>query len=143
MNKQKIEDFGLFLEKYRFPPVAARIYALLILTEPHEFHFDEIQSFLKISKGATSGALRFLEVSKRVVQKTKPGLRKRFYCIGQLPGVESLQLFKSYIFELRNFQQLALNLKNENDIYTEKMQDSIDFCNKFLNVISILEEQYE
>lgn len=135
MNKQKIEDFGLFLEKYGYAPVAARVYALMILEKPHEFHFDTIKELLNISKGATSGALKYLEGTKKVNKKTKPGERKRFYCLGNLPGIESLGPMATYLSAFSDHISSTLKSEPLDSDYLEKMKESLTFCTNFIKLI--------
>ena len=92
-----VEEYGLFLERNGYPPAAARVYALLLVWEPDELHFGEIQALLQLSKGATSGALNFLQGIQRVRVLTKPGIRKRFYAVDMVPGAESAERLQTFI----------------------------------------------
>jgi DNA-binding transcriptional regulator GbsR (MarR family) len=76
---QLIERMGLILERMGLQPAAARIDALLLVSDELELTFDEIREILKISKSATSNALNMLLTMERVEYITRPGERKRYF----------------------------------------------------------------
>lgn len=80
-EKQKlIEEVGLHFEKnQQLAPLAARIYAIMILS-PYDGHtFDEIMLITDASKSSVSTQLNLLMQMKKVDYFTKPGDRKRYF----------------------------------------------------------------
>lgn len=73
-----IEKTGIHFEQ-TMPPAAARILALLIVSDKEAYGFDEIKDLLKLSKSATSNGLSFLLGLKKVEYYTKSGDRKRYF----------------------------------------------------------------
>lgn len=141
MNNQNeklklIEEYGLFLEKSGYIPSAARVYALLLIWEPEELHFEEVREILNLSKGATSKALNQLIHISRVKTITKPGIRKKFYKANMIPGKESVETFVSYITSLRGFMRKIIEVKEDNSEIRERLEDSERF-------FSFLKEQLE
>lgn len=76
---QLIEKLGMHNENSGIQPAAARIFALLIVSDRNELSFEEIYDTLKISKSATSSAINLLIGTQRVEYITKPGERKRYF----------------------------------------------------------------
>ncbi len=83
MEKTKeeiIETLGLHLEKeYNLPPLAARIYAILILTDEDGITFEDCLAKRGASKSSTSTSLNLLQNMGLVTYFTKPGDRRRYF----------------------------------------------------------------
>lgn len=62
-------------------PMEARVFALLLLSEPNYQDFFTIKEVLDASKSAISNAINRLMISKRVDYLTLPGDRKRYFKI--------------------------------------------------------------
>src|SRR5690606_12689950 len=78
-KKEIIERIGVYYEKKGLQPVVGRIMGLLLVAEPAEATFEEIQEELQISKSAVSTALTFLQAKETVEYTTKPGERRRYF----------------------------------------------------------------
>jgi len=78
-QKKLIEQYGQLMERFGISPVAARINALLTVSDQPQFTFDEIKTTLNISKSATSTALNTLTLLGYVNFRTELGSRKRFF----------------------------------------------------------------
>ncbi len=79
--KQKVEKLGVILEKLDRRPMEARVFALLLLSEPPHQSFDQIREFLSASKSAVSNALNRLQQVGAVHYLTFSGDRKRYFKI--------------------------------------------------------------
>ena len=73
-------------------PLAARIFSMLILSDPEGICFDEFVEGLDASKSSVSTNLQLLQAAGRIVYFTKPGNRKRYFKIS--PNDLSEQLGK-------------------------------------------------
>lgn len=75
-----IEDIGMILE-YRadLAPLAARIYATLLISSNEGLTFDEIIEIVQASKSTVSNNLNILVQLKYVEYFTRPGNRKRYF----------------------------------------------------------------
>lgn len=130
-----IEEFGLFLEKSGYIPSAARVYALLMIWDTSELHFDEIQEILKLSKGATSKAVNNLIDMSRIEIFTKNGVRKKFYRVKTKPGKESTKSFVIYIETMKNYLEKIEKFKKERNSEGLRFDEEIDF---FTDLIQLL-----
>ena len=83
MEKTKeeiIETLGLHLEKeHNLPPLAARIYAILILTDEDGITFEDCLEKRGASKSSTSTSLNLLLNMGLVTYFTKPSDRRRYF----------------------------------------------------------------
>lgn len=83
MEKTKeeiIETLGLHLEKENnLPPLAARIYAILILTNEDGLTFEDCIEKRGASKSSTSTSLNLLVNMGLITYFTKPGDRRRYF----------------------------------------------------------------
>jgi DNA-binding transcriptional regulator GbsR (MarR family) len=66
-------------EKHNFTPLAARIYAILILSPADGCTFDELVVLTEASKSSVSTNLNLLNQLKYAEFFTKPGDRKRYF----------------------------------------------------------------
>lgn len=78
-QQELIERMGVFYEQHGIPPMEGRIMSLMIICDEPELTFDQIRELLNISKSATSTALNTLLLTQRIIYKTKPGDRKRYF----------------------------------------------------------------
>ncbi len=73
-----VEKIGIHFEQ-SMPPAAARIFALLIVSDNEACSFEEIRTELRLSKSATSNGINFLLNMKKTEYFTKSGDRKRYF----------------------------------------------------------------
>lgn len=85
MEKSKeelIETLGLHLEvENNLPPLAARIYAILILTNEDGLTFDDCLEKRGASKSSISTSLNLLLKMEIISYFTKPGDRRRYFTL--------------------------------------------------------------
>lgn len=75
-----IEDLGVHFESlFELSPLAARIYALLLLSTRSGLSFEQITCDLASSKSSVSTNLKLLQETKRITFTTKKGDRKRYF----------------------------------------------------------------
>lgn len=81
-KKELIEKLGVNLEKLnKMAPVAARIFATLILSKKRGITFEELVEELQASKSSISTHLESLQNLNKVSYITRPGDRKRYFII--------------------------------------------------------------
>lgn len=79
-KRQLIEDMGIHFEsQYNLPPLAARIYAGLILSEEDGTTFEDCQIKRQASKSSISTSLNLLLKIGMITYFTKSGDRKRYF----------------------------------------------------------------
>lgn len=97
-----IEEMGIHFERRQnLPPLAARIYTLLILCPKPGHSFDDIVELSKSSKSSVSTNLKLLLERGNIAYFTKSGDRKRYFKLS------------------KNF--LELNLKKHKEIISEEL----------------------
>lgn len=98
---QLIEQIGIGIaEKLGISPLAARIYALLILSSYDGLSFDEIKERIKASKSSTSINIKALSQLGYIKFHTITGERKRYFTIAKYATLITLESYqKGIIFE--------------------------------------------
>ncbi|MBD3631288.1 hypothetical protein [Cyclobacterium sp.] len=124
-KREIIEKIGVFHEMKGFQPVVGRIMGLLMVAEPAEATFEEIQEELQVSKGAVSTALTVLQAKERVEYRTKPGERKRYFKLRIRDWKNDL---KKEFDEVLNMESLI------NEIIELKENKESDFCCSLLEM---------
>lgn len=122
-KKQLIEEIGLWLEeRLKISPLAARIYALLTLSNYDGLTFEEIRNTIKASKSSTSINMNTLTQLGYVDFYTKPGERKRYFKIAKYYQLQSLELY------LQSLEKEMALVKKINDYNQEHHPEK--FTNK-------------
>lgn len=80
-KKKLIEELGVQLEQDHYAPLAARIFATLILIGKQGITFDQLVLDLNASKSSVSTHLELLQTNNKVRYFTKPGDRKRYFVV--------------------------------------------------------------
>lgn len=128
-----VEELGIYYEKTDLQPAAARIYALLMVSDRNELTFEEIHENLNISKSAASNAINLMIGTQRVEYITRPGERKRYFRCkvesltdGMQKSLYSLEVFNSLLKEV-------ITLRPEE---TKEFNDNLKEVVGFLDFIS-------
>lgn len=129
-----VEELGIYYEKTDLQPAAARIYALLMVSDRNELTFEEIYENLNISKSAASNAINLMIGTQRVEYITRPGERKRYFRCkvesltdGMQKSLYSLEVFNSLLKEV-------IMLRPED---TKEFNDNLKEVVDFLDFISL------
>ena len=78
-----IEKFAAMLIVAGFPPMPARVFVALLVTDSGRLSAAELGSLLQISPAAVSGAVRYLSAVGLVHKERVPGSRREYY---RMPG---------------------------------------------------------
>lgn len=115
VKKRLIEDLGVHFENmYQIPPLAARLYASLVLTEQEGLTFEDCQLRRGASKSSISSALNLLLKMEIISYFTKPGDRKRYFKVSESGTFflnklkERLKLFqaeKEIIYKINDYHE--------------------------------------
>ncbi|MBV1758338.1 MAG: transcriptional regulator [Dethiosulfatibacter sp.] len=146
-NKEAIfiEKLGLFFEKHsKFPRIAGRIFAYLLICDPPEQSQQQIVDYLKIAKGSASSMLRMLTQFKIIEEFTLPGIRSKLYRIN-CKGWEDL-----FWLRLKNLVVVREILKEGHSLLNDKPNElslRIEELDKFYvffeNEIPLLIERWK
>lgn len=74
-----IEKFAAVLITAGFPPMPARVFAALLVTDSGRLSSAELVELLQISPAAVSGAIRYLAGLSLVHKERVPGSRREYY----------------------------------------------------------------
>jgi DNA-binding transcriptional regulator GbsR (MarR family) len=78
-----IEKFAALLIVAGFPPMPARVFVALLVTDSGRLSAAELGDLLQISPAAVSGAVRYLGAVGLVHKERVPGSRREYY---RMPG---------------------------------------------------------
>lgn len=99
-KRKLIEEVGVHFEKvHQIAPLAARIYAIMILSPNDGNTFDEIMSITEASKSSVSTQLNLLIQLKKVEYFTKSGDRKRYFKASRMYLKNTLMEYQDAISE--------------------------------------------
>lgn len=126
--KHETEDIGLAFDKLGLPPMAGRVLAYLMISEPPYRSFDEIVDHLQASKSSISTTLKYLEGVEMITYKTFPGDRRRYFVVAPDRWVAQINIHKKFrtmvnilnhVLEIRSGQdkELSPGLKDVRDMY--------------------------
>jgi len=113
-KRMLIEDIGIILE-YRadLAPLAARIYATLLISSNEGLTFDEIMEIVQASKSTVSNNLNILVQLSYVEYFTRPGNRKRYFKTSQFYVKNALEQYMALLNK-------ELEIINRIDAYNEE-----------------------
>jgi len=140
LEKRKlIEEIGLHFEKnQQLSPLAARIYAMMILSPADGHTFDEILSTTEASKSSVSTQLNLLLQLKKVEYFTKTGDRKRYFRTNSMYLKSTLEDYHQSISEEINLIEKIIGFNKTNN--TEKFQQDGDVAIIFKDYLSVQKE---
>lgn len=119
-KEEIIETLGVHLEQeHNLPPLAARIYAILILTDQDGITFEDCLEKRGASKSSTSTSLNLLMNMGLITYFTKPGDRRRYF-----------KTAKKKTFFLSKLQENLNRVEREKHIITMVMGYHQKYCPK-------------
>lgn len=142
-----IEEFAAhYIEAYGLPPLAAKIYAYLLMDCKREGKtFDELVEVFNVSKSSVSNSLHLLSQHKHIEQFTKLDQRKRLYRVSsghiilRLQKIHAVLTREKYLSEkLRCYRENSL--EKQDDLY---IQGSMIYSNHLTDAIKRLSETIE
>lgn len=86
-----------FEDVHSLPPLAAKIYALLVVAEQSSYTFDDILEYTSASKSSVSEQLNSLIDKGKIEFETKPGSRKRHFKTNRNYLTDTLKEYKIQI----------------------------------------------
>lgn len=121
-KKILIEEVGVLLqERANLSPLAARIYALLILSSYEGLSFEKIVQLMQASKSSVSSNINVLLQLHYIDFYTKPGDRKRYFKTSQFYIKSTLEQQIHLLEKELNVVQKINHFNKENN--PEKFKD--------------------
>jgi DNA-binding transcriptional regulator GbsR (MarR family) len=133
-NKKKklIEQLGVVHEGSGMQPAAARIMALLMVSDETELTFEEIYDTLNMSKSAASNALNFLLSTDRVEYITRSGERKRYFRV-KLKSIQDGVI--KFLDGMAVYNELLKKVLDQRPVRTKEFNASLEEMTQFNDFI--------
>lgn len=142
LEKQKrdlVERLGVHMEgEHNLPPLAARIYATLVLTGKQGITFEQLVQDLSASKSTICTHLNTLQVTDTITYFTKPGDRKRYFVIHPNRLHKMIAAMVDKWETQKNIQQDILNFKKSINMETPEEDENtfdLEFHENYLNFL--------
>lgn len=119
--RDKIEQYGVVMERMGLTPVAARVYVYLLLCEEPGAAFEDLVSYFKVSKSAVSNALKMLTSADMAEAKTIGGQRKRYFFVNfqntfnEKYMTDKIRIFSNMLEDIRTVRSIDDDFANELD----------------------------
>lgn len=121
--RDKIEHYGSTMEKMGLTPVSGRVYAYLLFSKEPGATFEDLTSYLGVSKSAVSNALKYLTSVKMADSKTIGGARKRYFFI----SFQSVLNEEFMTDKFRTFAEMLdsiYTLRNSSDLFGKEIHNA-------------------
>jgi DNA-binding transcriptional regulator GbsR (MarR family) len=129
-QRELVEKLGVFHQQQGLPPAEGRILALFLVSDEVELTFDRVREELSMSKSATSTALNTLLLTDKLIYKTRPGDRKRYFTSNIIQWQENTSEAFSKLLSVNKLLQEVLELRSDcNPEFNAALQNLIDFLN--------------
>ncbi len=111
-----IEQSAELYKMVGYPRIAGRIMGLLYVSEQKYFTFEQLMETLKISKSATSKALKFLLEINEIDFIIKPeNTRRRYFYISQKGTIKSWEDMMDSLFVRQELLEQILTERKDED----------------------------
>lgn len=149
MNKEEsrrelIEDLGIHFEgEYSLPPLAARIFASLVLTDEDGLTFEECLLKRGASKSSISTSINLLLQLGMISYFTKSGDRRRYFKIAD-KSTFFIKLLEQAIKKGANESKMIQKVSNYNQKFNpEKYEADKDKAETYMLCLKKNEEVYQ
>lgn len=135
-KEELIEELGIHFETLHvLPPLAARIYAILLLDAMKGMTFEELNEMTCSSKSSVSTSINFLLQTEMIDYFTLPGDRKRYF--RKKPIQHNLQCrLNKYVSlidkEVVLFEKTRTYMEENNKAHTETYKPYLDVYQEYL-----------
>jgi DNA-binding transcriptional regulator GbsR (MarR family) len=139
-----IEKIGVVHERSGMQPAAARILALLVISDRTELTFDEIQQTLGISKSSASVAINLLVTMNRIEYITKVGDRKRYFRSKLINWKEDMKRKMEGMTEMNIlFKEVLAQRPKSSKEFNNTLGEIIDFMEFFQKEVPVIFKKWE
>lgn len=141
--KHETEDLGLAFDKLGLTPMAGRVLAYLMLSDPPYRSFDEIVEHLQASKSSISTTLKYLEQVEMVNYKTFPGDRRRYFRVAPERWIAQINIHEKFRSMVNILNHVLEIRAEEGDELTPGLKDVRDMYLYFETEIPRMFERWE
>lgn len=127
-RRELVEKIGVINEKIGMQPVAARVNALLQVSNHTMLTFDEIREELQVSKSSVSNAIAILLSTGQIEYFTKPGDRKRYFRSTMEKWPRLIDKLLEFAMNYRDIYKQVLAIRSDSDPkFNQSIKDLINF----------------
>ncbi|PKN47639.1 MAG: hypothetical protein CVU59_02210 [Deltaproteobacteria bacterium HGW-Deltaproteobacteria-17] len=132
-----IEEYALRMESFGMPPLAGRIFAVMVLTDPPEKSTQDLIQLTGGSKGALSQTLRILEQFGHLEKCPAPGQRGHRWRLRKHFMVEMFKSKMKAIRGMRDFWESHRDVVgNLSDVVQQNVREMAEFHAFFFEMVS-------
>ena len=153
LNLELFENFSVHLEKtYKFPPLAAKILAYLVLYSGVDgFSFEDLLETFKVSKSSLSTSVNLLLSLNQIEYIHKIDSRKRYFRINFNYLPEKLDFLHEIVIKDLYYTKRVSDYKKKNnltnlieengvlDIYTQYLEESQKLLEETISKIKTIQ----
>jgi len=143
-QKNLIERLGVAHEELGLPPAAARIVALLLVSDDYELSFESIHETLNISKSSASTAISLLLTMDRIEYFTRHGERKRYFRVKIANSEEQVNERLGQMLQLSTILREIIDQRPDSTAdFNEKLESLIGFLDFIRQELPVLFKRWQ
>ncbi|HDJ33057.1 MAG TPA: MarR family transcriptional regulator [Bacteroidetes bacterium] len=142
-RRELVERIGVINERFGLQPVAARVNALLLVSEKPRLTFDEIQEELQVSKSSVSNAINLLLSTGQIDYITLPGERKRYFRTNVEKWPRLIERLMDFAVMYRDLFREIMEMRHDKDPdFIRSVQGLMDFIDHLLEEVPRMLNEY-
>jgi DNA-binding transcriptional regulator GbsR (MarR family) len=139
-----VERWSRILSAEGLPPVAGRLWAWLLVCEPLEQSVDDIAEAIGASRGAISGAVRWLEPSGLIHRTRRPGDRRDYWSVTDESAIRTLENRQRAMRpSLDTLETAMAALSDRDDGSLQRLRDVHELYLVMVDVVNIAVKEFE
>jgi DNA-binding transcriptional regulator GbsR (MarR family) len=139
-----VERWSRILSAEGLPPVARRLWAWLLVCEPLEQSVDDIAEAIGASRGAISGAVRWLEPSGLIHRTRRPGDRRDYWSVTDESAIRTLENRQRAMRpSLDTLETAMAALSDRDDGSLQRLRDVHELYLVMVDVVNIAVKEFE
>lgn len=143
-QKVLVEKLGVMSERRGMQPAAARVLALLLVSDVPELTFDQIRETLNISKSAASNAINLLLNTGQVEYVSKLGDRKRYFRNRLPQWKEDMKKHLAQFGKVTEvFREVLQQRPKSTPEFNRSLKDVIDFLEFLQGELPVIYKKWE
>ena len=139
-----VERWSRILAAEGLPPVAGRLWAWLLVCEPREQSVDDIAEAIGASRGAISGAVRWLEPSGLIHRTRRAGDRRDYWSVTDDAAIRVLENRQRAVRpSLDTLESTLTALSDRNPASLQRLRDVHELYLVLVDVVGVAVDQFK
>jgi DNA-binding transcriptional regulator GbsR (MarR family) len=139
-----VERWSRILASEGLPPVAGRLWAWLLVCEPREQSVDDIAEAIGASRGAISGAVRWLEPSGLIHRTRRPGDRRDYWSVSDNSAVRAIENRQRALRpSLDTLENAMASLSDRDGASLQRLRDVHELYTVMVDVVDVAVDQFK